>query len=145
VNVALTPTQTLGIPYILPGLLVLVALIGVSTSFCFKTCPRFSACCIASVTLVTLPVLFVLVGGGLFPALIVTSDVCSSGANVGHTFVANSPKTVCSAVRMEYTALSGERKRVFSFSCALITSSCELIVFRALGLQLTPVSATVSC
>jgi hypothetical protein len=103
VNIALTPTQTLGIPYILPGCLVLIGLIGVAASFCGKSCPRFSACCVASITLVTLPVLFVLVGGGLFPALIVTSDLCSTGANVGHVFVANSPKTICRAVSMEYT------------------------------------------
>ena len=103
VKLQLTPSQTLSIPYILPGLFALIGIVGVVTSFWLEGCPKAAACCIAFGTLVSLPVMFVLIGGGLFPALIVSNDVCTTGANAGYLYVAQAPKTVCDAAQMRYT------------------------------------------
>lgn len=121
VNIQLTPTETLGLPYMLPAAIALVGVLGVIASFWLVTCPKIAACFVASCSCTVLPLLFVVVGGGLFPALIVTSDVCSSGLNVVHEYVHNAPKTVCESASLFYNPPNA------AGGCALCVSCCVCV------------------
>ncbi|KAA0164649.1 hypothetical protein FNF28_03710 [Cafeteria roenbergensis] len=58
---------------------------------CLACCHQFSACC-------CMAILFLIFGGLLFPIVMVTSDVCASGLNVGYTYVDRSEASICSLV-----------------------------------------------
>lgn len=68
----LTPSELLGLPYILPLLCALIAVIGVFTSLWLRCLPKAAACCVAGSSLIALPFLFLAVGAGLFPVLLIS-------------------------------------------------------------------------
>lgn len=90
-------------PYLAPGLVALAALLSVITSVWMVRIPKCAACCVATATIATLPFMFLLVGGLLFPMLLIADDVCTSGLNVAYNYVALAPKSVCGGLSLGYT------------------------------------------
>jgi hypothetical protein len=98
-DVPLTREIIFSLPLVLP---ILVMIVGVLPAFCCccscscqNCCVRCLSCWHQCLACTMMPFIFLIAGALLFPLIMVTSDVCASGLNVGFTFVEGSEAAIC--------------------------------------------------
>ena len=93
-------------PYLIPLLIMLFALMP-AVICCGNKWKYHMSCCSVVFMCIVMPFMFLFTG--LFTPLIIGfHDVCASGPNVGHLFVANSDVKLCSDFGGTYIPASGE-------------------------------------
>ncbi|CAK9004715.1 Uncharacterized protein SCF082_LOCUS8309, partial [Durusdinium trenchii] len=90
VAVPVSRTTAMGTPFLIPGVILIMA-------FCVFFIPRCGyalACC----SVCTMPFLFLIIGGVIFPFLIITADTCASVESLGVAVVEELQPFLCDTI-----------------------------------------------
>eukprot|EP01138_Halocafeteria_seosinensis_P002493 gb/GECG01002550.1/.p1 GENE.gb/GECG01002550.1/~~gb/GECG01002550.1/.p1 ORF type:complete len:617 (+),score=91.56 gb/GECG01002550.1/:1-1851(+) len=90
--------QAFALLYAIPALIALIGLLSLISccpSKCCKSWTKWPSCVHMCCITVAIPFILLLVGGILFPFLIVITDICQGGINVGYQYVSGSARNLC--------------------------------------------------